>query len=53
MNLYYKTELGKLYLGDSLDVLNDEDISKYVGKVNLIVTSPPFPLNNKKNMGMR
>ncbi|AWC83689.1 site-specific DNA-methyltransferase [Salmonella enterica] len=51
MNLYYKTELGKLYLGDSLDVLNDEDISKYVGKVNLIVTSPPFPLNNKKKYG--
>lgn len=51
MNLYYKTELGKLYLGDSLEVLNDEDISKYVGKVNLIVTSPPFPLNNKKKYG--
>ncbi|ERM15499.1 DNA methyltransferase [Pantoea ananatis BRT175] len=51
MNLYYKTELGQLYLGDSLEIINNENISEYVGKVNLIVTSPPFPLNNKKKYG--
>lgn len=51
MKLFYKTELGKLYLGDSLKSLSYEKIAKYAGKVNLIITSPPFPLNNKKKYG--
>ncbi|MCU8487015.1 site-specific DNA-methyltransferase [Vibrio sp. PNB23_22_6] len=51
MKLFYSTELGKLYLGDSLQVLEEEELNQYRGKVNLIVTSPPFPLNNKKKYG--
>lgn len=41
---FYKTEFGRAYLGDALDVmegLSDESI-------NLIVTSPPFPLTFQK-----
>lgn len=48
----YKSKLGKLLVGDSLELLkNDKKLSKLKGKVNLIVTSPPFPLNNKKQYG--
>lgn len=41
---YYSTKLGRAYLGDSLDVmaqLPDES-------VDLVVTSPPFPLTFRK-----
>ena len=41
---YYSTKLGKAFLGDSLDVMSrlpDES-------VNLVVTSPPFPLTFRK-----
>lgn len=41
---FYKTEFGRAYLGDARDVmegLSDESI-------NLIVTSPPFPLTFQK-----
>jgi DNA modification methylase len=43
----YKTRLGKAYLGDSLEVMKgipDES-------VNLIITSPPFALQRKKDYG--
>lgn len=51
MKLYFKTERGELYLGDSLQTLSEKTINEYKGKVNLIVTSPPFPLNSKKKYG--
>src|SRR5438093_13701391 len=44
MKPFYRTECGEAYLGDSLDVmacLPDRS-------VNLIVTSPPFPLTFQK-----
>lgn len=44
---YYGTELGIAYLGDSMDVLRDIQQDS----VNLILTSPPFPLNKKKAYG--
>ncbi len=45
---FYKTKLGSVYLGDSLQVLAD-----YVkpASVDLIVTSPPFGLVRKKTYG--
>lgn len=44
---YYKTDLGAAYLGDALDFLKLlPDCS-----VNLIVTSPPFALQRKKEYG--
>jgi len=47
-NHYYKTNLGRIYLGDSLKIL--EKIIKPTS-VDLIVTSPPFGLVRKKNYG--
>ena len=47
-NLLYSTDLGKYYLGKCEDTINKLDLKK---KVQLILTSPPFPLNNKKKYG--
>ncbi len=44
---FYKTKLGKAYLGDAFHLIKtvpDES-------VNLIVTSPPFALRRKKEYG--
>lgn len=50
-NLFYQTERGTMYLGDC-----EQIISKYIcpekkHRVNLIFTSPPFPLNRAKRYG--
>ena len=47
MNPYYKTSLGSLVLGDSLDYLAEQKPRS----VDLIVTSPPFGLVRKKDYG--
>lgn len=47
----YETELGVLYLGDSELILDSKYFKDLKGKVNLIFTSPPFPLNKKKAYG--
>lgn len=44
---YYATNLGAAYLGDALDFLRQLP----AGSVNLIVTSPPFALQRKKDYG--
>lgn len=49
--IYYETNFGKLLLGDSYEELISGSLDKYKGKVNLLITSPPFPLNNKKKYG--
>lgn len=48
--LLYKTGLGNYYLGKSEEILNHE-LSSLRNRVQLILTSPPFPLNNKKSYG--
>lgn len=48
---FYSTKLGTLLLGNSYEALKSGALKKYEGKVNLIITSPPFPLNNKKKYG--
>lgn len=45
--VFHKTKHGKIYLGDSLDVL----ARKKAGSVDLIMTSPPFGLVRKKEYG--
>ncbi len=45
---YHKTKLGKIFLGDSSELL-EKIISP--GSVDLIVTSPPFGLVRKKDYG--
>lgn len=47
----YKTPWGNMYQGDCKDVLNTYPITRRKGKVQLILTSPPFPLNRKKKYG--
>jgi site-specific DNA-methyltransferase (cytosine-N4-specific) len=44
----YKTEYGQYYIGKCEDVISKLNIK---GKVQLVLTSPPFPLNNKKKYG--
>jgi len=47
----YKTQLGKMYIGDAKQILQSRLLNKSKGKVQLIFTSPPFPLNRKKKYG--
>jgi len=44
---YYKTEYGKAYLGDTLDII------KHIpnNSINLVLTSPPFALTSQKEYG--
>ena len=46
----YRTGLGVMYWGNAEDVLRSQ-LRKYEGKIQLIFTSPPFPLNRKKKYG--
>jgi len=46
-HLFHKTKHGKIYLGDSLDVM----ASMKPGSVDLVMTSPPFGLVRKKEYG--
>jgi hypothetical protein len=45
------TQLGKFYWGDSAQILTSKLGKSLKGKVQLILTSPPFPLNHKKSYG--
>ncbi|MGN6604913.1 MAG: DNA-methyltransferase [Ginsengibacter sp.] len=47
----YTTKFGKCLHGNVEDILKDNAFQKYKGKINLIFTSPPFPLNRKKKYG--
>lgn len=47
----YSTHFGALYHGKSEEVLRSSALSANVGKVQLVMTSPPFPLNTKKAYG--
>lgn len=49
----YSTARGVMYRGLAEDVLQARFTQKYRGKVQLILTSPPFPLNRKKKYGNR
>lgn len=47
----YKTRLGIMIHSTIEDALSIEPISNLRGKVNLIFTSPPFPLSRQKSYG--
>lgn len=47
----YERPRGTLYIGDSLHALGQAPLTKYRGKVQMVFTSPPFPLNRKKKYG--
>lgn len=47
----YATQWGHMLHGKSDELLSDGSLAHFEGKVNLIFTSPPFPLNRKKRYG--
>lgn len=47
----HKTAYGEYYIGDSVESLKGDLGKKLKGSVQLILTSPPFPLNKKKDYG--
>jgi DNA modification methylase len=47
----YKTKHGSVFVGTAESFLSSKQAEKYRGKVQLIFTSPPFPLNRKKRYG--
>jgi DNA modification methylase len=51
MEIVYKTQLGDYIKGDSIELLKGKLGKKLKGTVDLIITSPPFPLNAKKKYG--
>ncbi len=48
---YYKTDYGQMYISSIEDFMKSKEYSDLTGKVQLILTSPPFPLNKKKEYG--
>jgi site-specific DNA-methyltransferase (cytosine-N4-specific) len=52
-NIEYRRNGGAYFVGDSLKLLSSKQFDALKGRVNLILTSPPYPLNNKKSYGNR
>lgn len=47
----HETRLGSYYIGRCEELLRSADLEHLKGKVQLLLTSPPFPLNKKKTYG--
>lgn len=47
----YEARGGLYFVGDSKELLTSEKFSELTGQVDLILTSPPYPLNKKKSYG--
>lgn len=50
-SIAYETEMGSCFHGNIENILSEKYFNIYKEKVNLIFTSPPFPLNRKKKYG--
>jgi DNA modification methylase len=51
MKIAYQTDKGTFYNGTIEEFLSSPNNEQYKSKINLIFTSPPFPLNRKKKYG--
>jgi DNA modification methylase len=51
INVAYQTSYGRMMLGLSDEILRSGALDRLKGRVNLVFTSPPFPLNRKKRYG--
>jgi DNA modification methylase len=51
MEEIYSTELGNYYLADIDNIIKNDELKHLEGKVDLILTSPPFPLVRPKKYG--
>ena len=47
----HATDSGAYIVGDALELLSSDEFAFLHGNVDLILTSPPFPLNKKKSYG--
>ena len=47
----FETRWGRMYQGDCELILQQYPLTRYMERVQLILTSPPFPLNTKKKYG--
>src|SRR5438309_1197460 len=47
----YSSANGTMYWGSAEEFLKSRIDKKYKGKIQLLFTSPPFPLNRKKKYG--
>lgn len=47
----YRTRVGRLFIGRTEDVLPATELDPWRGRVQLVFTSPPFPLVRKKKYG--
>jgi site-specific DNA-methyltransferase (cytosine-N4-specific) len=50
-DLAYSTGLGKMFIGEAKKLLTSSMMEDYKGKIQLIFTSPPFPLTKQKKYG--
>lgn len=53
LGIAYKTKFGRMFHGLSDELLRSEAFTRLKGAVDLVFTSPPFPLNRKKRYGNR
>ncbi len=51
MNCAHSTGLGQYYTSRTEDFFSPRNLAKFENSVQLILTSPPFPLNHKKKYG--
>lgn len=51
VTIAHKGKNGAYFRGDIADVIGSTHFEKHIGNVQLILTSPPFPLNKKKKYG--
>ena len=49
--LIYETEFGFMFNGKAEEILSLATLERMQGRIQLIFTSPPFPLNRKKKYG--
>lgn len=50
-SLAYQTNLGRMFHGRAEEVLQSPSLRRLAGRIQLLLTSPPFPLNRKKKYG--
>lgn len=51
IKLGYKSKYGSMFAGTAESFFSSKIAKQYQGKIQLIFTSPPFPLNRKKKYG--
>lgn len=49
--MIYSTRRGRIYCSSAEEFLTSKLARKYKGRIQLLLTSPPFPLNRKKKYG--